>query len=221
MRKPFFIFSSILLLAIAIIVVAKYSVLISSIPFLGSDHSSISHLPSGILLPTQFTQTSWKRYTSRELGVSFAYPVNKQLLVQEIPEQHLVDILYGNGYIFRITKVTTTLPLDKWLLENDEASNKYRDVTEYKTTFVNFPAVLAIETPEFAQNAQVPENTYYVKSNAKTLYQIEYAIPLARISVYPIDFTAEMKAANEAAIQEQNNLFRESIPQILGSVTFL
>lgn len=186
----------------------------------------LTAIPSGTMLPSVFTQTSWKTYTS-PLGVSFAYPPNFELWTQITPnpqqgpysnkptitensKQNLVEIDYAYSYLFRITKITTNQSLQEWVSKND-GNFAYHSADEYQTTFNSLPAILSLETPEMVKNAQVPETTYYVKTNVNSIYQIEYAIPITIPSDSP---------DNGGLEQQSNNILTTYIPQILGSIKF-
>lgn len=136
-----------------------------------SDSGSVEDNPTALLAQSNkaqakvpFDQTHWEVLRDPDIGVQFSYPANASEITKT---DSSVTVLRSNGYIFKVQKIETALPLKEYWEQIKSSSLNY--LVE-ETTFINRTALHLI----LEDVADFPGNRYLVENDG-SIFDFWYA----------------------------------------------
>lgn len=136
-----------------------------------SDNGSVEDNPTALLAQSNkaqakvpFDQTHWEVLREPDIGVQFSYPANASEITKT---DSSVTVLRNNGYIFKVQKIETALPLKEYWEQIKSSSLNY---TVEEVKFINRAALhLVLEDV-----ADFPGNRYLVEKDG-SIFDFWYA----------------------------------------------
>jgi hypothetical protein len=135
------------------------------------DSGSVEDNPTALLAQSNkaqakvpFDQTHWEVLREPDMGVQFSYPANASEITKT---DSSVTVLRNNGYIFKVQKIETALPLKEYWEQIKSSSLNY---TVEETKFINRTALHLV----LDDVADFPGNRYLVEKDG-SIFDFWYA----------------------------------------------